>query len=145
MPLLLPIEDEEVSKEFPDVTWDKMLVDAMTVRMTLHPPMRVAALGTDRKAAAAKAGPGPVRNITDPDSRAMHCTRNGTVQACNCQCPRSDDGLVLAARATQARDPCSGLVRLLISVPQAVEDLANDARGASQRSRRRVRRRGRRW
>ena len=28
---------EEVSKEFPDVTWDKMLVDAMTVRMTLKP------------------------------------------------------------------------------------------------------------
>lgn len=27
----------EVSEEFPDVTWDKMLVDAMTVRMTLHP------------------------------------------------------------------------------------------------------------
>ena len=27
----------EVSAEFPDVTWDKMLVDAMTVRMTLHP------------------------------------------------------------------------------------------------------------
>ncbi|MCE2517560.1 MAG: tartrate dehydrogenase [Alphaproteobacteria bacterium] len=28
---------EEVSAEFPDVTWDKMLVDAMTVRMTLQP------------------------------------------------------------------------------------------------------------
>ena len=27
----------EVEKEFPDVTWDKMLVDAMTVRMTLNP------------------------------------------------------------------------------------------------------------
>ena len=27
----------EVAKEFPDVTWDKMLVDAMTVRMTLRP------------------------------------------------------------------------------------------------------------
>lgn len=26
-----------VSKEFPDVKWEKMLVDAMTVRMTLHP------------------------------------------------------------------------------------------------------------
>jgi len=26
-----------VAKEFPDVTWDKMLVDAMTVRMTLKP------------------------------------------------------------------------------------------------------------
>ncbi len=27
----------EVASEFPDVTWDKMLVDAMTVRMTLKP------------------------------------------------------------------------------------------------------------
>ena len=27
----------EISTDFPDVTWDKMLVDAMTVRMTLSP------------------------------------------------------------------------------------------------------------
>lgn len=27
----------EVAKEFPDVTWDKMLVDAMTMRMTIRP------------------------------------------------------------------------------------------------------------
>lgn len=27
----------EVSATYPDVTWDKMLVDAMTVRMTMHP------------------------------------------------------------------------------------------------------------
>jgi tartrate dehydrogenase/decarboxylase/D-malate dehydrogenase len=27
----------EVAQEFPDVTWDKMLADAMTVRMTLRP------------------------------------------------------------------------------------------------------------
>ncbi len=27
----------EIAKEFPDVTWDKMLVDAMTMRMTLNP------------------------------------------------------------------------------------------------------------
>ena len=27
----------EVAADFPDVTWDKMLVDAMTVRMTLDP------------------------------------------------------------------------------------------------------------
>ncbi|HZZ61672.1 MAG TPA: tartrate dehydrogenase [Roseiarcus sp.] len=27
----------EAAKEFPDVTWDKMLVDAMTMRMTLKP------------------------------------------------------------------------------------------------------------
>lgn len=28
---------EEVAAEFPGVSWDKVLVDAMTVRMTLHP------------------------------------------------------------------------------------------------------------
>ncbi|WP_235031332.1 isocitrate/isopropylmalate family dehydrogenase, partial [Geminicoccus flavidas] len=28
---------QEVAADFPDVTWDKMLVDAMTVRMTLKP------------------------------------------------------------------------------------------------------------
>jgi tartrate dehydrogenase/decarboxylase / D-malate dehydrogenase len=28
---------KEVAADFPDVTWDKMLVDAMTVRMTLYP------------------------------------------------------------------------------------------------------------
>ncbi len=27
----------EVAQEFPDVTWDKMLVDAMTMRMTMKP------------------------------------------------------------------------------------------------------------
>jgi tartrate dehydrogenase/decarboxylase/D-malate dehydrogenase len=27
----------EVAKEFPDVTWDKMLVDAMTMRMVMKP------------------------------------------------------------------------------------------------------------
>jgi tartrate dehydrogenase/decarboxylase/D-malate dehydrogenase len=27
----------EVAAEFPDVTWDKMLVDAMTIRMVMHP------------------------------------------------------------------------------------------------------------
>src|SRR6202521_6251037 len=27
----------EIAREFPDVTWDKMLVDAMTMRMTIKP------------------------------------------------------------------------------------------------------------
>ena len=27
----------EIAAEFPDVTWDKMLVDAMTMRMTMKP------------------------------------------------------------------------------------------------------------
>ena len=34
----------EVSAEYPDVSWDKMLVDAMTVRMTLHPAVWIRSL-----------------------------------------------------------------------------------------------------
>lgn len=53
-----------------------------------------------RQAAAAKAaGPGPVRNITDPDSRLMP-TRNGFIQGYNAQNVVSQDGLVIAARLT---------------------------------------------
>jgi tartrate dehydrogenase/decarboxylase/D-malate dehydrogenase len=37
----------EVSAEFPDVTWDKMLVDAMTVRMTLNPQSLDTIVGTN--------------------------------------------------------------------------------------------------
>jgi tartrate dehydrogenase/decarboxylase/D-malate dehydrogenase len=37
----------EVAKEFPDVTWDKMLVDAMTVRMTLKPQSLDTIVGTN--------------------------------------------------------------------------------------------------
>lgn len=45
--------------------------------------------------------PQPVRNITDPDSRLMHCTLRGLVQAYNCQVPRAADGVFLLPRATQ--------------------------------------------
>src|SRR5215469_7947023 len=45
--------------------------------------------------------PQPVRNITDPDSRLMHCTLRGLVQAYNCQVPRTADGVFLLPRATQ--------------------------------------------
>jgi hypothetical protein len=49
--------------------------------------------------AAAKAGPGPVRNVTDPDSRLMP-TRNGFIQGYNAQNVTSEDGLVIATRLT---------------------------------------------
>jgi transposase len=44
----------------------------------------------------------PVRNITDPDSRVMHCTLRGAVQAYNALTPRAAGGLFLRAVATQA-------------------------------------------
>jgi transposase len=69
---------------------------------------RLAAAEARAAAQAAGAGKGnkppqPVRNITDPDSRAMRCTLRGAVQAYNCQVPRTGDGVFLLPRAT--RDP----------------------------------------
>jgi transposase len=52
-----------------------------------------------RQAAAEQAGPGPVRNITDPDSRLMP-TRNGFIQGYNTQNVTSEDGLVIATELT---------------------------------------------
>lgn len=45
--------------------------------------------------------PQPVRNITDPDSRVMHCTLRGKVQAYNGQARRTRDGVFLLPQVTQ--------------------------------------------
>ncbi|ONG47303.1 tartrate dehydrogenase [Pseudoroseomonas deserti] len=67
----------EVSKDFPDVTWDKMLVDAMTMRMVLKPQSIDTVVATNLHAdilsdlAAALAGSlgvAPTGNI-DPERR----------------------------------------------------------------------------
>lgn len=76
------------------------------------------------KGKRAKKPPRPVRNLTDPDSRAMHCTRNGTVQAYNCQLPRSDDGLVLAARATQDANDAAQVEPTLADITAAQKIIA---------------------
>lgn len=68
----------EVAGEFPDVTWDRMLVDAMTVRMTLNPRSLDTIVATNLHAdilsdlAAALAGSigiAPTANV-DPSGRA---------------------------------------------------------------------------
>jgi transposase len=53
-----------------------------------------------QRQAAAKAGPGPVRNITDPDSRLMPARGGGFIQGYNAQNVTSEDGLVIATRLT---------------------------------------------
>jgi len=78
----------------------------------------------DKPTRGKKKPPQPVRNITDPDSRAMHCTRNGTVQAYNCQLPRADDGLVLAARATQDANDAAQVEPTLASITAARQVIA---------------------
>ncbi len=67
----------EVAREFPDVSWDKMLVDAMTVRMTLHPESLDTIVATNLHAdilsdlagaLAGSLGVAPTGNI-DPERR----------------------------------------------------------------------------
>ncbi|OJS62952.1 tartrate dehydrogenase, partial [Escherichia coli] len=67
----------EVAQEFPDVQWDKMLVDAMTHRMTLHPQTLDTIVATNLNAAilsdlagalAGSLGVAPTANI-DPERR----------------------------------------------------------------------------
>ncbi len=67
----------EVAQEFPDVTWDKMLVDAMTVRMTLDPKSIDTVVATNLHAdilsdlagaLAGSLGVAPTANI-DPERR----------------------------------------------------------------------------
>ncbi len=68
---------EEVAPEFSDVTWDKVLVDAMTVRMTLHPESLDTIVATNLHAdilsdlagaLAGSLGVAPTANI-DPERR----------------------------------------------------------------------------
>ncbi|SEK98908.1 tartrate dehydrogenase/decarboxylase / D-malate dehydrogenase [Kosakonia sacchari] len=68
---------QEVAQEFPDVRWDKMLVDAMTVRMTLHPQTLDTIVATNLHAdilsdlagaLAGSLGVAPTANI-DPERR----------------------------------------------------------------------------
>jgi len=67
----------EVAQEFPDVTWDKMLVDAMTVRMVLNPKSLDTIVATNLHAdilsdlagaLAGSLGVAPTANI-DPERR----------------------------------------------------------------------------
>ncbi len=67
----------EVAQEFPDVSWDKMLVDAMTHRMTLHPQSLDTIVATNLHAdilsdlagaLAGSLGVAPTANI-DPERR----------------------------------------------------------------------------
>jgi len=67
----------EVAQEFPDVQWDKMLVDAMTHRMTLHPQSLDTIVATNLHAdilsdlagaLAGSLGVAPTANI-DPERR----------------------------------------------------------------------------
>ena len=64
---------------------------------------RTRAAEAERKAAGReknRTGPGPVRNITDPDSRLMPVRGGGFIQGCNTQNMTSQDELIIATELT---------------------------------------------
>jgi transposase len=74
--------------------------DYCRVRQAAAKAERARQREAQRQAAAEQAaGPGPVRNITDPDSRLMP-TRNGFIQGYNAQNVTSEDGLIIATELT---------------------------------------------
>ena len=68
--------------------------------------------------------PQPVRNITDPDSRLMHCTLRGLVQAYNCQVPRTRDGVFLRPRATTDPNDAAQLTPALDAITASQQIIA---------------------
>jgi transposase len=63
---------------------------------------RVKAAEQERKAAQEQGnGPGPVRNITDPDARLMPVRGGGFIEGYNTQNAGSEDGLIIATELTQ--------------------------------------------
>ena len=68
----------EVAQGFPDVTWDKMLVDAMTVRMTMKPQSIDTVVATNLHAAKLKRrvphSPAPMAMTKMKSRRGSHCT-----------------------------------------------------------------------
>jgi transposase len=59
-----------------------------------------ATAGRAARRAANRAGPGPSRNITDPDSRLMPVRGGGFLQGYNAQNMTSEDGLIIATELT---------------------------------------------
>jgi transposase len=91
----------------------------------------------ERKAAGREGsgkGPGPVRNITDPDSRLMPA-RGGFVQGFNAQAVHSADGLCLAAGLTQDTTDHASFEPMMRQAEAASALLRAHARGPLHRRR----------
>jgi transposase len=83
------------------------------------------------KAAAAK-GPGPVRNITDPDSRLMPVRGGGFIQGYNTQNMPSGDGLIIATELTDDQADCPSFEPMLAKGQQAAALIAAHRPASSQ-------------
>jgi transposase len=83
---------------------------------------RARAAEAERRAAEKeknRKGPGPVRNITDPDSRLMPVRGGGFIQGYNTQNMTSEDGLVIATELTADPADCQAFEPMLAKGEQA--------------------------
>jgi transposase len=81
----------------------------------------------ERKAAEREAnrkGPGPVRNITDPDSRLMPVRGGGFIQGYNTQNMTSGDGLIIATELTDEQADCPWFEPMLTRAQDAAALIA---------------------
>jgi len=88
---------------------------------------RARAAEAERTAAereANRTGPGPVRNITDPDSRLMPVRGGGFIQGYNTQNMTSGDGLIIATELTDEQADCPWFEPMLAQAQDAVALIA---------------------
>jgi transposase len=88
---------------------------------------RARAAEADRKAAEKqknRKGPGPVRNITDPDSRLMPVRGGGFIQGYNTQNMPSQDGLIIATELTDEQADCPSFEPMLAKGQKAAAVIA---------------------
>jgi transposase len=88
---------------------------------------RARAAEAERKAAEREAnrkGPGPVRNITDPDSRLMPVRGGGFIQGYNTQNMPSQDGLIIATELTDEQADCPSFEPMLAKGQEAAALIA---------------------
>jgi transposase len=98
------------------------------------------AAGAERKAAerAARTGPGPVANITDPHSHLMPVRGGGFIQSYNAQAAHSADGLCLGGMVTGQTTDFACFGPMLGQITAAQEVLRAHARGPLKRLRART-------
>ncbi len=93
---------------------------------------------TPAPAQGKRAGPGPVRNITDPDSRLMPVRGGGFVQGYNAQAAHSGDGLCLATMVTTATTDYASFEPMIGKAQATSALLRAHARGPLHRRRARI-------
>jgi hypothetical protein len=82
---------------------------------------------------AARAGGGPVANITDPHSGLMPTRSRGFIQGYNCQAARSADGLILGGMVTSQTTDFACFGPMLGQITAAQDILRAHARGPLNR------------